>query len=178
MAQRTFQAQRSASSGEAERHGGHGRLQRRLPLWNLMILQGFGETEDICQPAYEVECWLQLRTSLQCPCPAAFSAPVQNATRCYQCNWRDPNHIQNQAQRRWYNWKPASGVSVSHCGVHTSPAKSCSRKRGGREHVEEGLVMLVLPESTFLQPPTGNGGSGGDGSPVGTSWCHGPAFPL
>lgn len=33
--------------------------------------------------------------------------------RCYQCNWHDPNHIQSQAQRRWYNWKPASGVSVS-----------------------------------------------------------------
>lgn len=39
-------------------------------------------------------------------------------------------------------------------------------------------MMLMLPESTLLQPPTGNGTYGGASSPVGTSWCHGSAFPL
>lgn len=37
--------------------------------------------------------------------------------------------------------------------------------------------MLVLPESTLLQPPTGNGSYGGDGSPVGLAGVVDP-LPL
>jgi len=142
-----FQAQLSALSGEAERRGGHGRLQRQLALWNSMVLQGFRETKDVWQPADEVGSWLQLSTSLQCPWPVACLAPVQNGTcpgemewlfiRCYPCNWHDPNHTRSQAQRGWCNWKPAHG-SVFHCGVHTSPAKSRSRKEVAESRWKKG----------------------------------------
>lgn len=156
-----------------QRHGGRGRLQQHLSLGNVMIPRGFRETGDVCQPAHEVECWLQLRPSLQCPLQQLPSSCAEQ----YPSRTDGLGHLLGVT----------SVVSVTQT---THKAKHRGGGTPGNLPAGSGFGMLFKPPQPhpgaekealracgqvgdaaaagehLVQPPTGSGGCG-DGSAVG-----------